>query len=252
MILWSVQSNTSYVKMVVTGKICYYHFVFTNNSLSAEGKEETNNALGVNDAANVATVVSKVNGVAVEVIINADGSKVVRAVNSLVNPTPYLPGGNSTINLVDDALHSGAAGVKALTGAKTVSQGKTVLAITQTAGKIGNAAGTAGTILTPFIELDTSMSIFEEDLALIAQYGTEAEIREAVIWGSVAAVTDSGSWGFGRAVAKTPSALVRLLPGEDPAWTNSWDSAVNEYGNSRSFHENVISPIWQKNYSVEK
>ncbi len=96
------------------------------------------------------------------------------------------------------------------------------------------------------------MSIFEEDLALIAQYGTEAEIREAVIWGSVAAVTDSGSWGFGRAVAKTPSALVRLLPGEDPAWTNSWDSAVNEYGNSRSFHENVISPIWQKNYSVEK
>lgn len=200
-----------------------------------------NGSIGISDFSKALGFVSKVNGVAVEVIIKTDSPKIIRVINAISNPI----GSSNTLNLVDDALNAGALGVKALTGAKTVSDGRAILFVTDTIGGIGKAVGYIGVAIMPITEVGTSIGLYEEDLALAAQYGTKWELNEVIFLSTVGAIADASSWGFGRSIAKTPSSLVRLIPGEDPAWTDTWDNIINEYINSRSFHENVLDPIWQ-------
>ena len=107
-------------------------------------------------------------------------------------------------------------------------------------GKVAKVAGVIGTAITPLTEIRNSMEMFNEDLALIAQY-TPENYNQAVAWATIGSIGDACSWGYARSISNTIPTIVQLFSWEDPKWTQDWTEWVNSNMNTKAFEENAHS-----------
>lgn len=157
-------------------------------------------------------------------------------------PTFSMQGDLRAVQLAEKSLDSGIKGVKALTGASTVSAGKGILSGIVEVGKIGKIAGLVGTALTPITEINYSTNLFKDDIELIAKY-TPENCTEAVVWATVASVADATTNGFVRSIGNTIPALYQLIPNVDKQWSQTWIDNVNKSVNVKNEYNSIVQPI---------
>lgn len=201
---------------------------------------------------NASGIVGRIANVLVAARINSGESLLNRVsliINEIIGAVPGTTESSDLLKMIDSALNHGCKNVKLLTGARTVSEGRSILSTYQVIGNVGKVAGVVGTVVTPFTEINTSIDMFKDDLSLVAEYNPQ-EYKKALILASVSAAGDACSWGFVRSLAKTPSSLVRLIPGKDPEWTDWYDEAVNETYNTKSAI-NFFSGIYERTIDLK-
>lgn len=143
------------------------------------------------------------------------------------------------VKIAEAAIDDGCKGVKAATGATTVSEGTEILNSAVVIGKTASVAGLVTTATTPILEMQNSANS-TADMYADADKLNNPGLKAAVIG---ITITDACSWGFARSFLNTIPSVVQMIPGDDPLWTQAWMKNVNESYNAVSFNSNVIMPI---------
>ncbi|MCX7921366.1 MAG: hypothetical protein N3B21_04995 [Clostridia bacterium] len=210
-----------------------------NQAKEKETNKVANKATGnsslpstVSSVSNTVGVTSRVGKTTVNVSFNPGDSIIKRIVTIGDGIIDALPNTNETskpLKLINKAVELGGKEAKFSSGS-VLSLG--TLKNLQVVGKVAKGTGIVGTALTPFTELQTSMNMYKDDLALVAQYDPK-NYNKALVVATVGSTADAASFGFGRSIANTIPSLVQLLPGKDPQWTQGWIDTVNANVNAK-------------------